>query len=60
MEENQLNDEDMARVKKYLDTPVASVDRKPFRPLKLLAVLLVIVSFFSVVSIFFARMAGVE
>ncbi len=60
MEEKKLSDEDMARVKKYLETPVASVDRKPFRPFKLLLVLLVVVGFCSLLSIIFARMAGVE
>ena len=35
--EEQLSAEDMERVRKYLSTPIHSVERKPFRPWVLIA-----------------------
>ncbi|MFT5484160.1 MAG: hypothetical protein ACI9GW_002822 [Halieaceae bacterium] len=59
MTENQLSPEDQAHVDEFLSTGIHSVERKPFRPIKLLLVLMVIVSGFSILSIVIARMAGV-
>ncbi len=60
MDDKKLSDEDLARVNKYLETPMASVERKPFKPLRLLLLLIVVVSSLSFLSIVLARMAGVE
>ena len=40
----QLSDEDMARVEEYLSTSIHQVERKPYRPWLLLAVLWVVVT----------------
>lgn len=57
--ENKLYPEDQAKVDAFLARGINSVERKPFKPLRLLFVLLVIVSFLSVFSVAIARMAGV-
>ena len=40
--EKKLSDEDMARVEEYLSSPIHQVERKPYRPLRLLLVLWVV------------------
>ena len=57
--ENKLYPEDQARVDKFTSTGVNSVERKPFKPFRLLLILLGIVSSFTVLSLLFAKMAGV-
>lgn len=57
--DNKLNEEDQARVDEFLKRGVNSVERKPFKPLRLLAILLVIVTGFSIFSLMLARMSGV-
>ena len=51
---SKLNEEDQKRVEEYLSSPVHSVERKPFRPLRLLAVLATIIVSFSLVSLLLA------
>ncbi len=57
--ENKLYPEDQAKVDEFLAKGVNSVERKPFKPLRLLLILLVIVFGLSIFSISLARMAGI-
>ena len=57
--ENKLYPEDQAKVDEFLREGINSVERKPFKPFRLLVILLLIVSGLSVFSIFLARMAGI-
>ena len=44
MQERRLSDEDKARIEQFLNTPVNRVERKPFRPLYMVIMLLVVMS----------------
>ena len=55
----RLSPEDQAKVDEFLSRGVNSVERKPFRPLRLLAILVVCVTGLSVLSLFLSRLAGV-
>lgn len=57
--ENSLYPEDQARVDAFVKRGVNSVERKPFRPLRLLLILIGIVMALSIFSQFLARWAGV-
>ncbi|MEH6557498.1 MAG: DUF3094 family protein [Oceanicoccus sp.] len=57
--ENKLYPEDQARVDEFLKTGVNSTERKPFRPLRLLLILIVIVTGLSLASIKLAEISGV-
>ena len=57
--ENRLHPEDQARVDGFIKRGVNSVERKPFRPLRLLLILIAIVLGLSIFSQFLARWAGV-
>ena len=57
--ENRLHPEDQARVDEFIRRGVNSVERKPFRPLRLLIILIAIVLGLSIFSQFLARWAGV-
>ena len=59
MSEKKLSDEDQAKVDSYLQRGVNRVERKPFRPLLLLAVIVGVLTVLSVLSIFIARTKGV-
>ncbi|MBN7797875.1 DUF3094 family protein [Parahaliea mediterranea] len=58
-DENRLYPEDQAKVDAYLKRGVNSVERKPFRPLRLLIMLVVVVMGLSLFSQVLARWAGV-
>jgi hypothetical protein len=58
-EEPRLSPEDQARVDKFVSSGINSVERKPFRPLLLLAILLGIVTSLSLFSMALARWSGV-
>lgn len=62
-EDGQVNDklypEDQARVDAFVKRGVNSVERKPFRPLRLLFILMALVISLSVLSQFLARWAGI-
>ena len=58
-EEKQLSDEDQARVDRYLNTGYNDTERKPFRPLRMMVMLLLVVSGLSVLSLLIAQQAGV-
>ena len=57
--QNRLYPEDQARVDGFVTRGVNSVERKPFRPLRLLVILIVIVGGLSLFSQFLARWAGI-
>lgn len=56
---NRLYPEDQARVDEFIKRGVNSVERKPFRPGRLLIILIVVVFTLSAFSQFLARWAGV-
>ncbi len=55
----RLYPEDQAKVDEFVSRGINSVERKPFRPGRLLIMLIVIVFTLSVFSQFLARWAGV-
>ena len=55
-EPRKLNPEDQQRVDAFTSTGIHSVPRKPFRPLLLLAVILVFTTAMTVLSIVIERM----
>jgi hypothetical protein len=58
-EQNRLYPEDQAKVDAFVSRGINSVERKPFRPLRLLVILMVIVIGLSLFSQLLARWAGV-
>jgi hypothetical protein len=59
MGENRLYPEDQARVDQYLREGYNDIERAPFRPLRLLGILMAIVTGFSILSIGIARHYGI-
>lgn len=59
-DDNRLYPEDQEKVDKFLREGVNSVERKPFKPLRLLFILLVIVTSLSVLSLTLTRCAGIS
>ncbi|MCP3907052.1 MAG: DUF3094 family protein [Oceanicoccus sp.] len=59
VKENKLFPEDQAKVDEFLKKGVNSVERKPFRPLRLLLILVVIVTGLSIFSVSLARISGI-
>ena len=57
--ENRLYPEDQARVDAFVKRGVNSVERKPFRPLRLLLILIGVVVGLSILSQLLARWAGI-
>jgi len=57
--ERRLYPEDQAKVDAFLQRGVNSVERRPFRPLRLIILLIVVVTGFSLLSQGIARWAGV-
>jgi len=57
--ENRLYPEDQAKVDAFIKRGVNSVERKPFRPLRLLLVLIGVVVSLSILSQLLARWAGI-
>lgn len=58
-EERRLYPEDQARVDAYLKDGFNSVERKPFRPMRLMIMLAVVVTLFTGMSMVIARVAGI-
>ena len=58
MEQRRLSDEDKARVEQFLDTPINRVKRKPFRPIYLLIMLMVVMSALMALSKWLASLIG--
>jgi hypothetical protein len=59
MEEPRLSPEDQAKVDQFVNSGIHSVERKPFRPLRLLIFLVIVVSSLSALSLLLARSAGI-
>ncbi|MFT5692590.1 MAG: hypothetical protein ACI92E_001925 [Oceanicoccus sp.] len=57
--ENRLYPEDQAKVDEFLSKGVNSVERKPFKPFKLLLVLFIVVSGLSWISLKLPELAGI-
>lgn len=57
--QNRLYPEDQAKVDGFVNRGINSVDRKPFRPMRLLLLLIAVVTGLSLLSQFLARWAGV-
>ncbi|MHA7815762.1 MAG: DUF3094 family protein [Pseudohaliea sp.] len=55
----RLKPEDQAKVDEFLQKGVNSVERKPFKPIRLVILLLVVVTTLSVLSQLLAKWAGV-
>lgn len=55
----KLSEEDMARVSAYLNSPVHSRERPPFRPWVLMLVLTVVVTGLTALSLLYAWYHGV-
>lgn len=58
-EERKLYPEDQARVNGYLREGYNSVERKPFRPIFLMVMLMTVVTGFSLLSLAIAHVMGV-
>ena len=58
-EGNKLSDVDQARVDEFLQRGVNAVERKPFRPLFLILLLVAVVAGFSLLSQGIAQWAGI-
>ncbi|MCX2979755.1 DUF3094 family protein [Halieaceae bacterium IMCC14734] len=59
MEEPRLSPEDQAKVDAFVSSGLNSVERKPFRPIRLMLFLIVVVSGLSFMSLLLAEWAGV-
>mgnify|MGYP001817275758 CR=1 FL=1 len=57
--QNRLRPEDQAKVDEFVNRGVNAVERKPFKPLRLIIMLIVVVVGLSVLSQLLARWAGV-
>jgi len=55
---NSLYPEDQKKVDEFVNRGINAVQRKPFRPLRLLLMLIVVVTALSILSQFLARWAG--
>ena len=56
---NSLYPEDQKKVDEFVNRGINAVQRKPFRPLRLMIMLIVVVTSLSILSQFLARWAGV-
>ena len=56
---NSLYPEDQKKVDEFVKRGINAVQRKPFRPLRLMILLIVVVTALSILSQFLARWAGV-
>lgn len=58
-DEPVLSAEDQARVDRFISTGVNATEKKPFRPVSLVVLLVLVVTGFSLLSQVLAQMAGV-
>ena len=58
-DEPRLSPEDQARVDDFVSSGINAVKRKPFRPIRLLFILIAVVSSLSVLSLLLAHNVGV-
>lgn len=59
-EHNKLYPEDQAKVDAFLKQGYNNVERKPYRPLKLLGILLIMVTTISVGALVLAALSGIH
>jgi hypothetical protein len=57
--ENRLYPEDQAKVDAFLERGVNAVERKPFKPFRMILLLIAVVTFFSILSQLIASWAGI-
>ena len=57
--ENRLYPEDQAKVDAFLERGVNAVERKPFKPFRMILLLIAVVTFFSILSQLIADWAGI-
>ena len=57
---NTLHPEDQQKVDEFISRGVNSVERKPFRPGRMMLMLILVVTGLSILSQFLARYAGVD
>ncbi len=57
--QNRLHPEDQAKVDRFIATGINSVERKPFRPMRMIIMLIAVVTGLSILSQLLARWAGV-
>ena len=57
--QNRLYPEDQEKVDEFISRGVNSVERKPFRPMRLMIMLIVVVVGLSILSQFLARWSGI-
>ena len=57
-QKRELSPEDQQKVDEFLTRGVNSVERKPFKPLRLMAMLLIVVTCLSIFSLMLARAYG--
>lgn len=55
VDESKFSEEDLERVRKVTSSGIHAVERKPFRPLRLLAFIVVVLTGLSFFSIFLAN-----
>ena len=58
-DEPRLSPEDQAKVDDFVSSGINAVERKPFRPIRLLFILIAVVSSLSVLSLLLAHNIGV-
>jgi Protein of unknown function (DUF3094) len=56
---NSLYPEDQKKVDEFVNRGINAVQRKPFRPMRLMIMLIVVVTALSILSQFLARWAGI-
>jgi hypothetical protein len=56
---NRLYPEDQKKVDEFIHRGINAVERKPFRPMRLVILLIVVVTTLSIFSQFLARWAGI-
>mgnify|MGYP001827567648 CR=1 FL=1 len=57
--QNRLKPEDQAKVDEFISRGVNSVERKPFKPIRMVLLLIAVVTVLSIFSQLLARWAGV-
>ncbi len=58
--QNRLHPEDQAKVDEFVNRGINSVERKPFRPGRMMILLILVVTGLSILSQFLAQYAGVD
>ena len=56
--EEEYTEEDLDKVNKYLNSPIHQKERKPFKPMRLLLMLIVVVTSLQILSMYFASLVN--